>query len=212
MGQVRDKISPSDHCNESTPGRTDPPLSGAQRVRLHLLDPIEAAGAKRRGRMTISEHEAMKARICDSFSHMPGAVLDGLRDLIIRHMGGKSGVEWPPEIWVRKQGLRLCPKPPRSNPYVLSLMASKMGQDALARGYHAELLRVAHALGPPPTRYDIGQLVRQAQAAAREAALIERQGAEGRALEADLAWLAEYRQAQDLAAQLVQHSSSKGTS
>lgn len=204
MGQVRDKISPSDHCNENRQSHSDPPLSGRARVRAVLLDPIDAAGAKRHGRATLAEHHAMKERLADTFAHMPDTALEGLRDLIFRHLGGKDGLQWPPEAWLRKSALRLCPKPPRANPYVKTLMASAMGQRAIENGYGAELLSLAIKLGPPPSKYDLAKLARQAQDARREAERIQRLSQDGRALPDDLDWLDSYQRAQILARELSQ--------
>lgn len=178
-------------------------LTGRERVRQVLLQPLENAGCRRRGRMTVADHAAMKERLAAELSHMDADKLAGVRDLAFRWLDGPAGLSWPPEALLRKWALRLQPKPPRSCPYVNSLLASEMGQCARREGFLVELYALALRLGPPPGRYDLDRLRRRADENRRECERIERRVASGAGAEADIEWLAGYRRAESEALRLV---------
>lgn len=128
------------------------------RVDALLMQPL--AGLARKRGISAEAHEKSLERLRSFLTYMSDTNLSGLVDLIARHAA--KGV-WPEEGLVRAWAMTLQVPPPRDCAYARSLIRSAMGRRAMEEGWAVELFQVARRLGPPPGKYIIANLKRDAE-------------------------------------------------
>ncbi|PYG29980.1 hypothetical protein [Pelagimonas varians] len=131
------------------------PEAGRARVRRLLIRRLNDVGLQKRHGMKAEAHLDMLGRLEAKLAYMSEVNLNGLADLVIAKAENER---WPKEVTILQFGNRLQLPPPRRVDYAVSVMRSAMGKQALAGGYHVELLDIARRWGPPPSKYEISQL------------------------------------------------------
>lgn len=162
------------------------------RVRRLLIQPLEDAGMRRPSGWSLAEYQAFLGRLQDRLGYMDEGNLTGMRALLFAKGRGKDHDIWPKEVTIMFIARNLQAPPPRECDYAASVMRSAMGRAARAQGYHVELLDVARRLGPPPGRYDLARLEREAKDNRAARRKIEAQIARDAASVEDRQWLRWY--------------------
>lgn len=131
------------------------PEAGRARVRRLLIRRLNDVGLVRRHGVKAEAHLDMLCRLKAKLAYMSEVNLNGLAD---RMVAKAEKERWPKEVTILQDAHKLQFPPPRRVDYAVSVMRSVMGKQALAGGYHVELLDIARRWGPPPSKYEIGQL------------------------------------------------------
>lgn len=159
------------------------------RVRRILIDPLLQAGMKKQTRMKQPEYEAFQIKLCDRLSHMSDKNLLGMVSFITRHAKGGERNQWPDEVSIVSCALSIQPPPPRSCPYVVSVLKSEAGQRAKTLGYHVELFMFVRKFGPPFSKVNRKKLADEAQENRKEMSRVVNAIERGTALEERRQWL-----------------------
>ncbi|MDB6177923.1 hypothetical protein PAF17_10465 [Paracoccus sp. Z330] len=154
------------------------------RVDALLMQPL--AGLARKRGISAEAHEKSLERLRSFLTYMSDTNLSGLVDLIARHAA--KGV-WPEEGLVRAWAMTLQVPPPRDCAYARSLIRSAMGRRAMEEGWAVELFQVARRLGPPPGKYIIANLKRDAEEHRHRRRVIRENIEAGLATNDEKAWL-----------------------
>lgn len=129
--------------------------AGRNRVRDHLLKPIDECGMKRQRGQSVDEHKSMRARIVDRLFYMSGENLATLARLL---MDQSSKGQWPDEILVLGLAKRLQPPPMDQHPIVFSWLASVEGPAAVAGGFEVHLYRFLNEAKVPPNARQLARI------------------------------------------------------
>jgi hypothetical protein len=179
------------------------PLMGRVRVRTLLIDPLEAGGMVRPVRVTVEDHKAFLTKIADEFGYMSDMGLKGLAAYLIRLAGEKR--VWPKLNAIRSQAWAMEPAPAKFNDYAMSVLMSRLGHEALAGDWHAELLLDMRKMKPVPQGDWVkGQLAQRAKKNQHKLKVIADREARGVSLVDDAAWQAAYLRGQDEAKRIIQ--------
>ncbi|MGH1447420.1 MAG: hypothetical protein ACRBBO_15405 [Cognatishimia sp.] len=159
------------------------------RVRRLLINPLEASGMRKQTRMKEPDYSEMLIRLADKLSYLPDLMLEGLVTWCTRHAKGKERNQWPDEVAILSQAMSLQPPPPRSCPYVVSVLRSQAGDRAEMMGYLTELFMAAKKYGPPFSKMNLDRLAREAQENSAEVAKVQDAIRRGVALNERRQWL-----------------------
>jgi hypothetical protein len=182
---------------------SDVPLMGRARVRALLIDPLESGGMVRSARVTVDDHKTFLTKIADEFGYMSDLGLKGLAAYLIRLAGEKQ--VWPKLNAIRSQAWAMEPAPAKFNDYAMSVLVSRLGEEALRGGWHAELLLDMRKMKPVPHGdYIKGQLAARAQENQSKLKVIDDRAARGVSRDGDASWRAAYTRGQDQAKRIVQ--------
>jgi hypothetical protein len=132
-------------------GDHDGGAAGKARVRAILL--ADLAGLVRPRRVGAADHAAALERLAERLAYMGEEALRGLAVLVLTHAGRVARGAMPvcPDPGtIIAWAYALQAPPPRSNAYVLSLLRSRLGEEARAGGWLLALYREALRMGPPP--------------------------------------------------------------
>lgn len=179
------------------------PLMGRARVRALLIDPLEDGGMSRPVRVTVEAHKAFLAKVADEVGYLSDLGLTALSDFLIRIAGEKQ--VWPALNVIKNQAWSLEPRPANLSAVVTSVLMSRLGEEALQGGWHAELLLDMRKMRPVPTGdFSKGQLLQRAKDNRRNMRVIDDRAARGVARDGDDRWRAAYLRGQDEAKQIIQ--------
>ncbi|MGJ8561697.1 MAG: hypothetical protein ACSHX3_15815 [Litorimonas sp.] len=179
------------------------PLMGRARVRALFIDPLEAGGMVRPARVTVDDHKAFLTKVADECAYMSDLGLKGLGKYLIRLAGEKQ--VWPRINTIRSQAWAMEPAPAKHNEYAMSVLMSRLGEEALRDGWHAELLLDMRKMKPVPQGDFVkGQLAQRAKDNQRNMKVVDDRAARGVARDGDAGWRAAYTRGQDEARQIIQ--------
>lgn len=160
------------------------------RVKRLLIEPLNEGGMGRKRGVSIANHDAAMGKAIKRLAYMSENGLKGLATYLIR-IAGKQNV-WPALNVILNAAWAIEVPPPRDNDYVLSVMKSRAGEAALDGGYALELFYAAKTLGPPPSRYQVVQLIQKAENNRHRVKVIAEKIATDRASAEDRRWLEGY--------------------
>jgi hypothetical protein len=179
------------------------PLMGRARVRALLIDPLEDGGMVRPARVTVDAHKAFLAKVADEIGYLSDLGLTALADFLIRMAGEKQ--VWPALNVIKNQAWSLEPRPAHLSAVVTSVLMSRLGEEALRDGWHAELLLDMRKMRPVPKGDFVkGQLLQRAKDNQKNMRVIDDRAARGVARDGDDRWRAAYLRGQDEAKQIIQ--------
>lgn len=141
--------------------------AGEKRVREHLIEPLLALGLARPTTLTNAAFETMLRTLAQTLAHMSAEELADLKAWVQDNPGGPQRDRFPIAVHIL-DGARAIRPPEQggASPFLRRVMASSVGEAALAGGYAPELLEHARAnRGKWPGPFTVTQL----QAKAREA-------------------------------------------
>lgn len=122
--------------------------TGRARVRALLIEPLEAGGMRKSPRVTVEDHKAMMAKMADRVGYLSDEGLAALGEMLIRYAGEK--LIWPPLNLVMSTAWSIQPQPSDQSSLVQSVLGSRLGEQALNEGWHAELLKAMRLKRPVP--------------------------------------------------------------
>ncbi|MDG3040453.1 hypothetical protein [Roseicyclus marinus] len=177
---------------------------GKERVRLHLLEPLQNVLRLKRPRGVAEwQHVAGLAELQSRLAYMSEIDLVALREAVASILS-RDGA-WPSPAVVIGFANTIQRPPPSDSPKVTSYMASAAGARARAEGFHVELYLwlKAHA-GVPTGEFQLRELKQTAEANARRFTMLLADRDRGLALSSgDLSWLAWYQSMRERANALI---------
>lgn len=168
-------------AEKDVPGRT--------RVRTLLIEPLEAAGMRRKGSVSLDAHRERMGKLAERLAHMTPAGLEALRQVVSRLGEGPRRDVWPSDLVVLRYAEGIETPPPPSDRLLTSYMRSAAGRAAWERSPFeaAELARyLSRFRRPPPGDAAWRALRERAAGRAGDLAAAQRRRAEERASEDDL--------------------------
>lgn len=123
-------------------------LTGRARVRALLIEPLEAGGMRKSPRVTVDEHKVMLAKMADKVGYLSDLQLAALGEYLIKQAG--EAQVWPKLNIILQAAWSLAPEPNDQSAYVQSVLESRLGEQALDEGWHAELLKAMRLKRPVP--------------------------------------------------------------
>lgn len=168
-------------AEKDVPGRT--------RVRTLLIEPLEAAGMRRKGSVTAEAHRERLGKLAGRLAHMTPAGLDALRQVLARLGDGPRRDVWPSDLVIHRYAEQIERPPPGGDRLLTSYMRSAGGREAWERSPFeaAELARyLVQYRRPPPGDAAWRSLKERAAARAEDVSAAERRRCEGRASDDDL--------------------------
>lgn len=123
-------------------------LTGRARVRALLIEPLEAGGMRKSPRVTVDDHKAMLAKMADKVGYLTDLQLEALGEYLIKQAG--EAQVWPKLNIILQAAWSLAPEPNDQSAYVQSVLESRLGEQALNEGWHAELLKAMRLKRPVP--------------------------------------------------------------
>ncbi|WP_417257367.1 hypothetical protein [Celeribacter sp.] len=128
---------------------SDEPLMGRARVRALLIDPLEEGGMRKGPRVSVGDHKDAMTKLADRVGYMSDAGLRGLGEYLIKFAGERQ--VWPAMNVILAQAWGMEMPPSKESDYVQSVLSSRLGEEALRGGWHAELLTDMRKKRPVPT-------------------------------------------------------------
>ncbi len=171
--------------------------AGKERVKKHLIDPLNAIGMVRKKGMTIDTHQSVMDGLMARLSYMDEGFLYALAEVVETHAGGPDKDHWPALTLITGWARALQEPPPSESRLVRSFLQSAPGQRAVDGGYIVELRAFLKRNGRPPGDYDMKQILDNASRNSGQRARIEENVNAGRASDQDRQWLEGWRKAHD---------------
>ena len=191
------------------------PMSGADRVRRFLIEPLEDDGFERDHRKGLrkKDHDALMGKCCEKLAYLSDDQLGQLAS-ILTHCGvGKGKNLWPGWATIRSYAYTIKAPPAKHDDMVRSFLHSRAGEAAKAGGYHVELMffirdkRRAPNLGVRPggrASMDVEAMQAHARENARKLERCRQDAGNQRLGDDDAQWLAWYIRAQEFADGVVE--------
>lgn len=176
---------------------------GKERVRRCLIDPLQARGMVRRAGVTLADHAEWLDSLAARLAYMTEGNLAVLAEAVQRHAGGKARNRWPRDVTICNFAADIQRPPATVSRLVRSMLASVMGQAALAGGYHLELMEWLRDQGRKPGAFDLSRMKQDAEENRRKAKVIRHRCARGLADVAEQGWLVWYDGQSARAEQLI---------
>lgn len=170
-------------------GEAEKDMPGRTRVRTLLIEPLEAAGMRRKGNVTEAAHRERMGKLAERLAHMTPAGLEALRQVVSRLGEGPRRDVWPSDLVIIRYAEGIEKPPAGADRLLTSYMRSAAGRAAWERSPFeaAELARYLVRFRRPPPGDDAFRTLRaKAAERARDLAAAGRRREEGRASEDDL--------------------------
>lgn len=172
------------------------PMSGRDRVRAHLIRPLEADGLIRPKGVTVEAHAAFLAKLVDRLAYLDNPLLTVLAEVVLREAVGRARNQWPAFATIWNTAIRLREPPDDERHIMVTWLRSVEGPRAIEAGYAVELRRWLRIHGRPPGTFPMAQIRDQARDNARQRELIADRSRRGVATRDDEQWLAAYQREQ----------------
>lgn len=165
---------------------------GKERVTVHLIAPLEKAGMRRKGSVTMAVHQDFLNRVRARLAYMDADRLAALCEVVEVHAGGKARDIWPSEIMIMNWARRIQTPPPSESRLVRSYLQSAAGSAARDRGCLVELFWWLRKYGAPPNDFAWTQIETEARENSGRRARLQREAAHGTVSPSDAAWVKAY--------------------
>lgn len=131
---------------------------GKERVRKHLIEPLELLQLRRPRKVTQAAQSEMIDQIVNLLAWLPEGDLVALREQILMLAGGPLKNEWPSGATVLNLSRQFGEPPASDSEMVVSFMRSNAGTQAARGGYWVELYLRLKDGKPPRGKYDYDRL------------------------------------------------------
>lgn len=177
--------------------------AGKERVKKHLIEPLNAIGMVRKKGMTIDTHQTVLDSLAARLSYMDAEFLGALAEVVETHAVGSDKDQWPAVTLITGWARALQEPPASESRLVRSFLQSAPGQRAIDGGYIVELRQYLKRNGRPPSEYDMKKIIEDASRNSNQRMRIEENITSGRATDQDRQWLEGWRKANDVCLAIV---------
>ena len=169
-----------------------PAMGKRARVRLLLIDPLEALGFRRKTSATVAEHAAAMDSLADNLAYMSDRALRALCEMLRTKGEGAARTVWPASATIYALAELIERRPIEELPGCLRWFRSVEGPRALAAGTLVETWSYFHRMKRPPV-HQARELAERAAGNRRRLQIIAERAAAGVATAEELDWAQGYR-------------------
>lgn len=145
---------------------------GKQRVREHLIEPLERLGLRRPSGMTVSQYKVMVEELCGRLSYMTALNLDALVVQVSTLPGGRDGSRFPIAAKILGWAADIQPPADTASPLMLAVFSGPLGRQSMEEDWAPELLSHLRKHRLWPRGMDLTRIKDRAGEARRRVALV----------------------------------------
>ena len=177
---------------------------GKQRVRDHLISPLQKSGLERKRSQKVESHLAFLDSLEARLAYMAEDRLKALAEVVERYAGGPKKNQWPAEVSIMNWARRLQIPPASQSRLVRTYLQSGAGAAAKSGGYLVELFDHLKQVGAPPTTYNMEKIRSDATHNRSRRARIRRDHENDLASPSELGWLQDYMDRRRLCLDIIE--------